>query len=266
LKRLAEKEQEKYNTLWDEFGNVIKEGLAEDTGNREKIAKLLRFSSTGDAATEQRVSLEDYVSRMPEDQDVIWYVTAENRKAAENSPHLEIFRKKGVEVLLMSDRIDEWVMGYFSEFDGKQLRSIAKGDIDLGDGEDKKDEEDSKETEKDPLLERLTTALADDVAEVRASQRLTDSASCLVLSEQEMAMHLRRMLEQAGQAMPDSKPILEVNLDHQLVKQLADIESDEDFSDWASLLFEQAVLAEGGQLEDPAGFVQRVNRLMMNAA
>jgi len=266
LKRLAEKEQEKYNTLWDEFGNVIKEGLAEDTGNREKIAKLLRFSSTGDAATEQRVSLDDYVSRMPADQDVIWYVTAENRKAAENSPHLEIFRKKGVEVLLMSDRIDEWVMGYFTEFDGKQLRSIAKGDIDLGDSEDKKDEDDSKDTEKDPLLERLTTALADDVAEVRASQRLTDSASCLVLSEQEMAMHLRRMLEQAGQAMPDSKPILEVNLDHELVKQLADIESDEDFSDWASLLFEQAVLSEGGQLEDPAGFVQRVNRLMMNAA
>jgi len=266
LKRLAEKEQEKYNTLWDEFGNVIKEGLAEDTGNREKIAKLLRFSSTGDAAAEQRVSLEDYVSRMPEDQDVIWYVTAENRKAAENSPHLEIFRKKGVEVLLMSDRIDEWVMGYFAEFDGKQLRSIAKGDIDLGESDDKKDEADSKDTEKDPLLERLTTALADEVTEVRASQRLTDSASCLVLSEQEMAMHMRRMLEQAGQAMPESKPILEVNLEHPLVKQLAEVETDEGFSDWASLLFEQAVLAEGGQLEDPAGFVQRVNRLMLNTA
>ncbi len=203
---------------------------------------------------------------MPENQDVIWYVTAENRKAAENSPHLEIFRKKGVEVLLMSDRIDEWVMGYFAEFDGKKLRSIAKGDIDLGESDDKKDEADSKDTEKDPLLERLTTALADEVAEVRATQRLTDSASCLVLSEQEMAMHLRRMLEQAGQAMPDSKPILEINLEHQLVKQLADVESDEDFSDWASLLFEQAVLAEGGQLEDPAGFVQRVNRLMLKTA
>jgi len=266
LKRIADKEQEKYNTLWDEFGNVLKEGLAEDTGNREKIAKLLRFSSTGDAAAEQRVSLEDYISRMPEDQDVIWYVTAENRKAAENSPHLEIFRKKGIEVLLMSDRIDEWVMGYFSEFDGKQLRSIAKGDIDLDDSEDKKDEADSKETEKDPLLERLTTTLADDVSEVRASQRLTDSASCLVLSEQEMAMHLRRMLEQAGQEMPDSKPILEINLEHPLVKQLTEIEPDEDFGDWASLLFEQAVLSEGGQLEDPAGFVQRVNRLMLNSA
>jgi molecular chaperone HtpG len=266
LKRVAEKEQEKYNTLWDEFGTVIKEGLAEDMGNSEKIAKLLRFSSTGDAAAEQRVSLEDYVSRMPEDQDVIWYVTAENRKAAENSPHLEIFRKKGVEVLLMSDRIDEWVMGYFTEFEGKKLRSIAKGDVDLGDSDDKKDDEDKDKADKDPVLERLTTALADEVSEVRASQRLTDSASCLVLSEQELAMHMRRMLEQAGQAMPDSKPILEVNLDHQLVKQLAEIESDESFSDWASLLFEQAVLAEGGQLEDPAGFVQRMNRLMLNAA
>jgi molecular chaperone HtpG len=263
LKRVAEKEQEKYNTLWDEFGTVIKEGLAEDMGNSEKIAKLLRFSSTGDAAAEQRVSLEDYVSRMPEDQDVIWYVTAENRKAAENSPHLEIFRKKGVEVLLMSDRIDEWVMGYFTEFEGKKLRSIAKGDVDLGDSDDKKDDEDKDKADKDPVLERLTTALADEVSEVRASQRLTDSASCLVLSEQELAMHMRRMLEQAGQAMPDSKPILEVNLDHQLVKQLAEIESDESFSDWASLLFEQAVLAEGGQLEDPAGFVQRMNRLML---
>ncbi len=262
LKRVAEKEQEKYNTLWDEFGTVIKEGLAEDMGNSEKIAKLLRFSSTGDAAAEQRVSLEDYVSRMPEDQDVIWYVTAENRKAAENSPHLEIFRKKGIEVLLMSDRIDEWVMGYFTEFEGKKLRSIAKGDVDLGDSDDKKDDEDKDKADKNPVLERLTTALADEVSEVRASQRLTDSASCLVLSEQELAMHMRRMLEQAGQAMPDSKPILEVNLDHQLVKQLAEIESDESFSDWASLLFEQAVLAEGGQLEDPAGFVQRMNRLM----
>lgn len=266
LKRLAEKEQEKYNTLWDEFGSVIKEGLAEDMGNRDKIAKLLRFSSTGDAATEQRVSLEDYVSRMQEGQDVIWYVTAENRKAAENSPHLEIFRKKGVEVLLMSDRIDEWVMGYFNEFDGKRLRSIAKGDIDLGASDDKKDEADKQDTEKDPLLQRLSDALKDEVTEVRVSQRLTESASCLVLNEQELALHMRRMLEQAGQAMPGSKPILEINLDHALVKQLAGVDSDEEFADWASLLFEQAVLAEGGQLEDPAGFVQRVNRLMLQAA
>jgi molecular chaperone HtpG len=265
LKRLADKEVEKYNKFWDEFGNVLKEGLVEDMANREKIAKLLRFSSTANGATEQRVSLDDYISRMGEDQDVIWYVTAENRKAAENSPHLEIFRKKGVEVLLMSDRIDEWAMGYFTEFDGKKMRSIAKGDVDFGsDGDDKEDKED-KDAEKNPLLQRLSDVLKDEVSEVRASQRLTESASCLVLSEQELAMHMRRMLEQAGQAMPDSKPMLEVNLDHQLLKQVSSIESDEEFKDWANLLFEQAVLSEGGQLEDPAGFVQRMNRLMLNA-
>ena len=265
LTRLADKETEKFNQFWDQFGTCVKEGLAEDNSNQEKIAKLLRFSTTADAAQEQRVSLEDYVSRMQEGQDVIWYVTAENRKAAENSPHLEIFRKKGIEVLLMSDRIDEWVMGYFNEFNGTKLRSIAKGDVDLGSEEEKKADEEDKDAEKNPLLERLSEALSDDVTEVRASKRLTESASCLVLSEQELAMHMRRMLEQAGQAMPDSKPILEVNLDHQLLKQVSAIESDEDFKDWASMLYEQAVLAEGGQLEDPAGFVQRVNRLMLKA-
>jgi molecular chaperone HtpG len=263
LGRLADKDQEKFNIFWDEFGNVLKEGLVEDMANKEKIAKLLRFSSTADTASEQRVSLEDYVSRMQEGQDVIWYVTAENRKAAENSPHLEIFRKKGVEVLLMSDRIDEWVMGYFTEFDGKKMRSIAKGDVDLGSDSDKQEDEEQKDTDKDPLLKRLSDALTEEVTEVRATQRLTESASCLVLSEQELAMHMRRMLEQAGQALPDSKPVLEVNLDHQLLKQVAAVESDEEFKDWAELLFEQAVLAEGGQLEDPAGFVQRVNRLML---
>ncbi len=262
LQRLADKEMEKFNTFWDEFGNVLKEGLVEDMANREKIAKLLRFSSTASTAREQRVSLEEYVSRMQDGQDVIWYVTAENRKAAENSPHLEIFRKKGIEVLLMSDRIDEWAMGYFNEFDGKKMRSIAKGDVDLGSKDDKDKDEKSKDNDKDPLLKRLSEALADEVSEVRASQRLTESASCLVLSEQELAMHMRRMLEQAGQTMPDSKPVLEVNLEHALLKQVSAIEAGDEFKDWATLLFEQAVLAEGGQLEDPAGFVQRVNRLM----
>jgi molecular chaperone HtpG len=265
IKRLADKDIEKFNTFWDEFGSVLKEGLVEDHGNRDRIAKLLRFASTADAATEQRVSLEDYVSRMQDGQDVIWYVTAENRKAAEHSPHLEIFRKKGIEVLLMHDRIDEWVMGYFTEFEGKKLRSIAKGDVDLGAGEDKAEGKDDEGAEKDPLLERIEKALGEQVGEVRASQRLTDSASCLVLSEHELAMHMRRMLEQAGQAMPDTKPILEVNLEHALLQQMSGVESDEAFGDWASLLFEQAVLAEGGQLDDPAGFVQRVNRLMLNA-
>jgi len=265
LTRLAEKEAEKYNTFWDEFGNVLKEGLVEDMANRERIAKLLRFSSTSYPAAEQRVSLEDYVGRMQEGQDTIWYVTAENRKAAENSPHLEIFRKKGVEVLLMSDRIDEWVMGYFNEFDGKPLRSIAKGDVELDKKESKEDGEKAKDKKKSPLLKRLTEALGDKVSEVRASQRLTESASCLVLGEQELALHMRRMLEQAGQALPDSKPLLEVNLKHPLVKRMAAVKDKEAFANWAELLFEQAVLAEGGQLEDPAGFVQRVNRLMLDA-
>ncbi len=263
LNRLASKEAEKYNTFWDEFGNVLKEGLAEDMANQQKIAKLLRFSSTVNAAAEQRISLEEYISRMKQGQDVIWYVTAENRKSAENSPHLEIFRKKGIEVLLMSDRIDEWVMGYLTEFDGKKLRSIAKGDVDLDADSDDSDEKGKDKPEPNPLLARMSEALKDEVTEVRESQRLTESASCLVLNEQELAMHMRRMLEQAGQALPDSKPVLEVNLDHELVKLLSGVESDDEFNDWSTLLFEQAVLAEGGQLEDPAGFVQRVNRLMM---
>ena len=263
LERLANKEAEKYNQFWDEFGLALKEGLVEDNSNRDKIAKLLRYSSTLDAAKEQRVSLEDYVSRMKEDQDTIWYVTAESRKAAENSPHLEIFRKNGIEVLLMSDRVDEWAMGYFNEFEGKQMRNIAKGDVDFSDKKVEKEGEEKKDEEKDPLLERLSAALSQDVSEVKASQRLIDSASCLVLDEQDMALHLRRMLEQAGQAMPDSKPALEVNMDHPMLKQLVGMDSDDDFNEWAHLLYEQAVLSEGGQLEDPAGFVQRVNRLML---
>jgi len=266
LQRLVDKEVEKYNTFWDEFGNVLKEGLAEDMANREKIARLLRFSSTLHASREQRVSLEDYVSRMQEGQDVIWYVTAENRKAAENSPHLEIFRKKGIEVLLMSDRIDEWVMGYFHEFDGKKLRSIAKGDVDLGAETDDKADQAQEDGQKEPLLKRLAEALKDEVKEVRASRRLTESASCLVLSEQELALHMRRMLEQAGQTLPDSKPVLEVNLEHPLLQRAAATAADEDFKDWATLLYEQAVLAEGGQLEDPASFVQRMNRLLFKAS
>jgi molecular chaperone HtpG len=265
LQRLADKEVEKYNTFWDEFGNVLKEGLAEDMANRDKIARLLRFSTTANSSREQRASLEDYISRMKEGQDVIWYVTAENSKAAENSPHLEIFRKKGIEVLLMSDRIDEWVMGYFHEFDGKKLRSIAKGDVDLGSDTDTNDEESKPDGQQEPLLKRLSEALKDEVKEVRASRRLTESASCLVLSEQDLALHMRRMLEQAGQTLPDSKPVLEVNLEHPLLKRAATTAADEDFKDWATLLHEQAVLAEGGQLEDPASFVQRMNRLLFKA-
>lgn len=262
LGRLADNETEKYNGFWDEFGPVLKEGIVEDTANREKIAGLLRFASTQDPDAGQRTSLSEYIARMREGQEHIWFVTAENFKAAKNSPHLEIFRKKGIEVLLLSDRIDEWMMGYFTEFDGHAFRSVAKGDVDLGSEEDKQDPESQPEQEE--LLDRIRHVLGEEVAEVRASRRLTDSASCLVIGEHEMALHMRHLLEQAGQELPDSRPSLEVNLEHPLLARMEQAE-DASFNDLAHILYEQAVLAEGGQLDDPSGFVQRLNRVMLQA-
>ena len=262
LGRLADNETEKYNGFWDEFGPVLKEGIVEDTANREKIAGLLRFASTQDPDAGQRTSLSEYIARMQEGQEHIWFVTAENFKAAKNSPHLEIFRKKGIEVLLLSDRIDEWMMGYFTEFDGHAFRSVAKGDVDLGSEEDKQDAESQPEQEE--LLDRIRHVLGEEVAEVRASRRLTDSASCLVIGEHEMALHMRHLLEQAGQELPDSRPSLEVNLEHPLLARMEQAE-DASFDDLAHILYEQAVLAEGGQLDDPSGFVQRLNRVMLQA-
>jgi molecular chaperone HtpG len=262
LGRLADNETEKYNGFWDEFGPVLKEGIVEDTANREKIAGLLRFASTQDPDAGQRTSLSEYIARMQEGQEHIWFVTAENFKAAKNSPHLEIFRKKGIEVLLLSDRIDEWMMGYFTEFDGHAFRSVAKGDVDLGSEEDKQDPESQPEQEE--LLDRIRHVLGEEVAEVRASRRLTDSASCLVIGEHEMALHMRHLLEQAGQELPDSRPSLEVNLEHPLLARMEQAE-DASFNDLAHILYEQAVLAEGGQLDDPSGFVQRLNRVMLQA-
>ena len=263
LARIADQEPEQYNSFWDEFGPVLKEGVVEDMGNREKIAGLLRFASTHDGVSSQRTPLAEYIGRMGDDQDTIWYVTAENHKAALNSPHLEMFKQQGIEVLLMSDRIDEWMMGYFTEFEGKRFRSVAKGEVALP----KKDEADEKESEeKDEALERVATVLGDAVSEVRPSKRLTESASCLVLGEQELATHMRRMLEQAGQELPDSRPALEVNLSHPLYQRLSRTEDKQDFADLAHLLHEQAVLAEGGQLDNPADFVRRVNRLMLDLA
>lgn len=262
LGRLADNETEKYNGFWDEFGPVLKEGIVEDTANREKIAGLLRFASTQDPDAGQRTSLSEYIARMQEGQEHIWFVTAENFKAAKNSPHLEIFRKKGIEVLLLSDRIDEWMMGYFTEFDGHAFRSVAKGDVDLGSEEDKQDAESQPEQEE--LLDRIRHVLGEEVAEVRASRRLTDSASCLVIGEHEMALHMRHLLEQAGQELPDSRPSLEVNLEHPLLARMEQAE-DASFNDLAHILYEQAVLAEGGQLDDPSGFVQRLNRVMLQA-
>jgi molecular chaperone HtpG len=263
LKKISDR-GEQYNTFWDEFGAVIKEGIVEDIPNREKIAALLRFASTHDGKSEQRTSLENYLERMAPDQDTIWYVTSEGHQAASNSPHLEIFRKKGIEVLLMSDRIDEWMMGYFTEFQGKAFRSIAKGEINLGDDTDKKEEAEESEQVENDVLKRMSEHLGEEVGEVRASKRLTDSASCLVFGEQELALHMRQMLLQAGQELPDSKPALEINLDHPLYKRLSEAGEDEAFGDLTHLLHEQAVLSEGGHLKDPAAFVQRMNRLMLN--
>jgi len=267
IAKTAQDDPEKYERFWKEFGAVLKEGIVEDFGNRERIAPLLRFASTKGEGASQDVDLATYVERMPEGQEAIYYITAENHRAAANSPHLEVFRKNGIEVLLMSDRVDEWMMAYFTEFDGKPFKSVAKGDIDLG-GIGAK-EPDSAEAEEadgpaldDDLLKRVAEALGDKVSEVRSSRRLTDSASCIVLGDQEMALHLQRLLEQAGQDVPDSRPALELNPSHPLVDRLQGESDEERFAELSLVLFEQALLSEGASLEDPAAFVRRVNSLL----
>jgi len=256
-------EKEKYAGFWKEFGNVLKEGVGEDFANKERIAKLLRFASTHNDTTEQSVSLADYVSRMKEGQEKIYYVTAETFLAAKNSPHLEIFRKKGIEVLLLSDRVDEWVVGHLTEFDGKQLQSVAKGGLDLGKLEDEaeKQEQEKEAGEYKDLTDKVKQALEARVKDVRITHRLTDSPSCLVADEHDLSGNLARLLKAAGQKAPETKPILEINPHHPAVQRLKYEEAR--FDDWANLLFEQAQLAEGGQLEDPAGFVKRINDLML---
>ena len=263
------KDDEKYITFWTQFGPVLKEGIVEDFANRDRIAPLLRFASTKGDGDKHVVDLTTYIERMPEGQDAIYYITAENHAAASHSPHLEVFRKKGIEVLLMSDRVDEWMMAYFNEFDGKPFKSVAKGDIDLGAvnkaeeaDEDTADDGDTASIDS-ALLEKVKASLGDRVAEVRSSQRLTDSASCLVLGDQEMALHLQRMLEQAGQEVPESKPILELNPGHPLVDKLGSEGEDQRFDDLSLVLFEQALLSEGAVLADPADFVRRVNQLLV---
>ena len=256
-------EKEKYAKFWKEFGRVLKEGTGEDFANKDRIAKLLRFASTHANTTEEVVSLADYVARMKDGQEKIYYVTAETFTAAKNSPHLEIFRKKGIEVLLLSDRVDEWVSGNLTEFDGKQLQSVAKGGLDLGKLEDeaeKKEAELAADEYKD-LLEKIKTTLGDKIKEVRVTHRLTDSPSCIVADEHDMGGNLARILKAAGQTAPEMKPILEINPKHPAVQRLKYEETR--FDDWANLLLEQATLAEGGSLEDPAGFVKRINDLML---
>jgi molecular chaperone HtpG len=267
--KVAKDDAEQYDEFWTQFGAVIKEGVVEDFSNRDRITPLLRFASTKGEGDKHVVDLAGYVERMPEGQDAIYYITAENHQAAANSPHLEVFRKKGIEVLLMSDRVDEWMMAYFTEFDGKPFKSVAKGDINLGSiGKEESNEEAAEETGDESaldadLLKKIGDSLGDHVSEVRSSQRLTDSASCLVLGDQEMALHLQKLLEQAGQDVPDSRPVLELNPTHPLVEKLAGEQDEQVFGDLSLVLFEQALLSEGASLEDPAGFVRRVNSLLL---
>lgn len=268
LENMAANEPEKYQTFWKEFGKVLKEGPGEDFGNREEIAKLLRFSSTLDDSPEQKVSLADYISRMKEGQDKIYYITADTHTAAKNSPHLEVFRKKGIEVLLLSDRVDEWLVQHLMEFDGKSLQSVAKGTIDLSkfETEEDKQAQEKVEAEAKNMVEHIKKVLSDKVEDVKVSHRLTSSPSCIVLGEHDMALYMQQLLKQAGHDMPTTKPTLEINPTHPLLKRMEAETDDERFAEWASVLLDQAILAEGGQLEDPAGFVHRLNRLMLAIA
>ena len=270
LEELADNEEQeqrdKYATVWKEFGQVLKEGIGEDLPNKERIAKLLRFASTHNDNDVQTVSFADYIGRMKDGQDKIYYVTADNYAAAKNSPHLEIFRKKGVEVLLLTDRVDEWMLSFLHEVDGKELVSVAKGDLDLGKLEDEAEKKQHEETENQykDLVAKMKSALSEKAKDVRVTFRLTDSPACLVADEHELSGNLLRMLKAAGQSAPESKPILEINPDHPLVQLLKYEEAK--FDDWSHILFDQATLAEGGNLADPAGFVKRLNEMLLGMA
>ncbi len=263
LEKMSQDDPEKYQKFWKEFGLVIKEGPVEDFANREAIAKLLRFSSTHGDSAEQNVSLMDYIGRMQETQDKIYFITASSYNAAKNSPHLEIFKKKGIEVLLLNDRIDEWLTGYLSEFDGKKLQSISKGKIDLDSEEDAAEVKDQQESMA-PMLKQIKEILGNKVKDVAVTYRLTDSPACVVADDQDMGMEMQRILQASGQKVPESKPIFEVNPQHDLIKRLHSIEDDSKFAEWIEVLFDQAVLAEGGQLDNPANFVNRVNKLLLS--
>ncbi|WP_448566238.1 molecular chaperone HtpG [Thalassotalea ganghwensis] len=266
LERMGKNDAEKYQLFWNEFGQVLKEGPAEDFANKEQIAKLLRFASTNEDSAVQNVSLSQYVERMKEGQDKIYYVVADSFEAAKNSPHLEVFRKKGIEVLLMSDRIDEWLMSHLTEFDGKQLQSVTRGGLDLSklDDEETKEAQEKLEQEFDSVLGRIKTVLADKVKDVKLSQRLTDSPACIVTDDQDMSSQMVKLMQSVGQEVPESKPIFEINAEHELVKHIADEPDDEQFGQWTEVLFEQAMLAERGSLKDPASFVSRLNKLMLS--
>ena len=265
LEKMSSQDPETYQKFWNEFGLVLKEGPVEDFANREALGKLLRFATTHTDSDKQTASLADYVSRTPEKQDKIYYITASSYNAAKHSPHLEIFKKKGIEVLLLSDRIDEWLVGYLSEFDGKKLQSISKGKIDLD--LETENASDVKEQEKSyaPMLKQIKEVLGDKVKEVTITHRLTDSPACVVSDEQDMGFEMQRILQAAGQQIPGAKPVFEINPQHALIQRLHNMTDDSQFAEWVVMLFEQAVLAEGGQLDNPADFVSRINKLLLMA-
>ncbi len=260
LEKMSQDDKENYQKFWDEFGLVIKEGPIEDMVNKEAIAKLLRFATTHSNSEKQTVSLTDYLSRMKDKQDKIYYITASSYNAAKHSPHLEIFKKKDIEVILLSDKIDEWLVNYLSEFEGKKLQSISKGKIDF---DDDKQEDEKQEQSLAPILEHMKKVLGDRIKEVRITHRLTDSPACVIADDQDMGLEMQRILQAAGQKIPEIKPIFEVNPEHELIKRLHHITDDTRFEQWVVVLFEQAVLAEGGQLNNPADFVSRVNQLLI---
>lgn len=268
LEEMAEKEPEKYQTFWNEFGRALKEGPGEDYSNREQIARLLRFASTHTDTDTQNVSLADYLARMAEGQDKIYYITADSFLAAKNSPQLELLRKKSIEVLLLSDRVDEWLTSHLPEFEGKALTSVAKGALDLGAIETEEERKSQEETEKDAegLVERIKNALGERVEAVRVSHRLTSSPACIVLGERDMALYMQQLLKQAGHEISSTKPVLEINPTHPMLARIEGEKDDTRFAEWSALLLDQAILAEGGQLEDPAGFVARINQLMLALA
>ncbi|PWY56037.1 molecular chaperone HtpG [Legionella qingyii] len=262
LEKMSTQDKETYQKFWNEFGLVLKEGPIEDFTNKETIAKLLRFATTA-TSEKQEATLDEYLSRMKEGQDKIYYITASSYNAAKNSPHLEIFKKKGIEVLLLSDKIDEWLVGYLSEYAGKKLHSISKGKVELGDESPEQIKEQEKTLE--PLLNHIKKVLDTRVKDVLVTNRLTDSPACVVADEQDMGLEMQRILQAAGQQVPMSKPVFEINPDHQIIKRLHDVQDDDLFELWVTMLFEQAVLAEGGQLDNPADFVNRVNRLLVSS-
>ncbi len=262
LEKMNTQDAETYQRFWDEFGLVLKEGPVEDASNKDVISKLLRFTTTKSESEKQTVSLNDYIARMQDGQDKIYYITASTYNAAKHSPHLEIFNKKGIEVLLLNDRIDEWLVSYLNEYEGKKLQSISKGKVDID-----SDEQEVKAQEESmaPMLKQVKAVLEDRVKDVQLTNRLTDSPACIVADEQDMGLEMQRILQAAGQKMPESKPIFEINPDHALIKRLHGIEDDVRFEQWVVVLFEQAVLAEGGQLDNPADFVNRVNQLLIES-